>query len=1480
MNILSILKRIIAFIIFFGTVFGFGANSSFSINDVTKNEGSGANTTFTFTVSLSGECYKNVTYSVNYATSNSTATAGSDYTSTSGTISIKPTTTGGCSGKTFNVTVIADTTYESDEIFNVRLSSAKSSSSSSHPVTISDDAGIGKILNDDTLSPYSSSNTRDYTIVKKANIRGDMKIIGNSIMRNAATNSCAADNTRNNNINVEYIDIDSNGATSNSTSAELNLPTGATSDDIVWAGLYWQGYYEFSDGYATHQAEQDASQTVKLKTPAMGTYTDVTADKFNWVYFGTEKKRWYYQGMTDVTDYVKAGVSGTTYMVADVKSQVGKPTGGAYGAWSIVVIYKNKNTTTKNITIFDGYVGISSSDNNGVDVFTSKTYTLSGFKTPIADDVNSKFLFFAGEGDVTAAGDYIQLTNKAGVATKLSDSKNPQDDIMNATVTDDGSYVDTRSPSCHNTIGIDIDSFNVGTNGQNIITNNQTSTQITLKSNGDGYFPAVFGFSTDLYLPKLCYDYSALLNGELMQKDATDRTFIPHKNDGTLQSKVFIRSLEGDFPYVKSSMKAYWLDKTSPTSSNPPELTFTDAWVQNPDVYAYEEAEYIDNVDGIYYIGTDKSGSGGEKGVIEPFKSLYAISNFDADKLYGSTLELNVDVTASLALDADDQTTLTEYTYSTSDGTLEVCPGTLTYNPMWYQFNIEKYNASPGDYALSTQVTGTDYTLQAVAYTKDGSGEYTVRTAFTGAIEVEPFEIPSFQSLGSYDENKYNFDRICEDSSNGKTWSDGQRRFSQFANSITTDLPFSADDNKYAMRNAGIRMWALVADYNGDGKLDDIVQNNNCINTSGTCFKDLYANDPYYKTVDGCDTECGSSSIDEECYQCLRKFYSQPICSRDNFSVRPYGVELSAKSKALEIKKNDTLSSLIHNLISGVLDDYVVEMVAKSANDQANPAGYYFRRISSDARDVVNSTFDTLKEFFGIKFNNTLVNNSGDITNCADSSHKRFDVGTSGWKLENDNVGNYDVVLVDKDWTLVDQARYPYKASVSTGRDDCSVDSTILSGGINGVGCDVQSFEVNSGVKFNKIPVKFVPAKIDIQSIVYGSYPAHGTKWVYMNNLDKVDSDYNMAAQFTGAMAAKNAKGDTVSNFTAGCMAQNVNLFTQYTTTQLDGKDVKAENTDGTILQGGDTIPSLHLAESFNSGSFSSASPVVTKSTEDTTDGSNYDDIIQTQASKDNFLDASLGNLVYDLRYNINKLYYVAVRPIEILFVKLSSALIGSDNLQVTAWRDGVSTNKIGEEKEYFSGGVVDIADNSFKFIYGRVYTDLERHLPNGKSVQDDSVKTKFNTLAYLPSAPGGILVNNGVLDTTAVDTSWYRVIGHSVNEADGQIDELRVISQEKGTPTISPSANVMFNSNTINTTGITPDVEIAYLRPAERSNKVVVQVDPSIWLRYNKDRDKNGLPEFAINFVDTGYNWVGKGKTGNVVNQPASGNAKNRLNW
>jgi hypothetical protein len=103
---------------------------TFSINDVSTVEGGIA----IFTVARAGPT--SGSYTVNFATANNTATAGSDYTGTSGTLTFGA----GVATQNIQVATLTDSLVEGNETFFVNLSAASGGAG------ISDSQGVGTIL--------------------------------------------------------------------------------------------------------------------------------------------------------------------------------------------------------------------------------------------------------------------------------------------------------------------------------------------------------------------------------------------------------------------------------------------------------------------------------------------------------------------------------------------------------------------------------------------------------------------------------------------------------------------------------------------------------------------------------------------------------------------------------------------------------------------------------------------------------------------------------------------------------------------------------------------------------------------------------------------------------------------------------------------------------------------------------------------------------------------------------------------------------------------------------------------------------------------------------------------------------------------------------------------------------------------------------------------------------------------------------------
>ncbi|MBL8152514.1 MAG: hypothetical protein JNN15_21575, partial [Blastocatellia bacterium] len=123
-----------------GTITNDDPIPSLSINNATVTEGNSGTVNAVFTVSISNPSFQPVT--VMFATANGTATAGSDYTATTGTLTFPANST---ASQTISVPVIGDLLVEPDETFTVTLSNPTNA-------TIATGQGTGTITNDDAVT--------------------------------------------------------------------------------------------------------------------------------------------------------------------------------------------------------------------------------------------------------------------------------------------------------------------------------------------------------------------------------------------------------------------------------------------------------------------------------------------------------------------------------------------------------------------------------------------------------------------------------------------------------------------------------------------------------------------------------------------------------------------------------------------------------------------------------------------------------------------------------------------------------------------------------------------------------------------------------------------------------------------------------------------------------------------------------------------------------------------------------------------------------------------------------------------------------------------------------------------------------------------------------------------------------------------------------------------------------------------------------
>ncbi|WP_190810395.1 T9SS type B sorting domain-containing protein [Flagellimonas sp. S3867] len=350
------------------------------------------------------------------------------------------------------------------------------------------------------------------------NIKGDYTFLSNSVMNSVSNghdvNTPYNGNGSNNSLHVEYVDIDSDPTTFNSSSSTLSLPA---CSQIYWAGLYWAGNYDverdgdhrsrYVSGYTDDSNHYDVT-SIKFRVPGSATYVDIQADtaadpvgdEDDIIVDGYNiLPNDPYVCFKNVTNLLTPLADPTgDYFVGNVRGTRGATTYGAAG-WTLVVIYENPTLTGKYISVFDGYEGITTQSGN-----STADITVSGFNTIPVGPVNARLGVSTLEGETSLSGDTFGIvSNSSSTFTDISDSANPNNNFFNSTISEDGANVTTRNVNSINAIGFDSDVFDLNNPSNSIIDNGDTSATLRLGTSGDWFASFLVTFGVEIIEPDI-----------------------------------------------------------------------------------------------------------------------------------------------------------------------------------------------------------------------------------------------------------------------------------------------------------------------------------------------------------------------------------------------------------------------------------------------------------------------------------------------------------------------------------------------------------------------------------------------------------------------------------------------------------------------------------------------------------------------------------------------------------------------------------------------------------------------------------------------------------------------------------------------------------------------------------------------------------------------------------------------------------------
>ncbi len=354
-------------------------------------------------------------------------------------------------------------------------------------------------------------------------VRGDILFVGNNILNRASqANPAEANipyngNQNNNSLWMEYIDIDADPSTFSSSSAELSVPD-VDCSLVRYAGLYWASTYpneRSTNGSAPFDGTprfEDWNE-IKFRLPG-GSYVDLVADNnpdpageeddiifdgYDPVNINNSFKDSPIICYKNVTNLIQAQANPNgEYTVANIRATKGRRQGSSSAGWVLVVIYENPNETGKFISTFDGYAGAQGGV-PAVDV------AVNGFRTlPPGFPVQARIGVAALEGDRGISNDRFRIrANSVGGFTNLTTGLNPANNFFNSTISTNGAQVPTRTPYGTNTLGLDLDIFDLDNPFNSVLPNDETGATLQFTSSGDGYGSFLAAFMVEIIEPEI-----------------------------------------------------------------------------------------------------------------------------------------------------------------------------------------------------------------------------------------------------------------------------------------------------------------------------------------------------------------------------------------------------------------------------------------------------------------------------------------------------------------------------------------------------------------------------------------------------------------------------------------------------------------------------------------------------------------------------------------------------------------------------------------------------------------------------------------------------------------------------------------------------------------------------------------------------------------------------------------------------------------
>lgn len=1359
-----------------------------------------------------------------------------------------------------------------------------------------------------TTAPVASSGYRPFTLRKQLYTQGNMKTIGNTVLvapnPNDSANCTTYDNdpylttsaSANTDVtlcgyHVDMVNADTNltngGTFINSTRSQLDISNDAK---VLWAGLYWQGMMKTAI---------NTNMAVKIRQERNGivsSYEDVYPNTLNYAdsgynYDGADGIS--YSAFADVSHLFGEGKwNEGNYTVANVPViEGGEGSGlGTYGAWSLVVIYEDPLDIYRSFSVFDGWQQVTSSNDAIIDI--------SGFYTPnrTLSASAAKVSVFAAEGDLPYVGDQLLTTNyNTNIPVALQTLTN---NTFNSSISGGAA----RTPSASNNFGIDIQSFDIG----NLLKPKQTDMRFTLTSSQDVYWPSMVAFATEIYQPQLCYDYSIKQDGRYL---TLDRTNYPMAHIATqissspLDVMIYLRNKEADFPAEGISIY------------NGPDLNTSrfnyaggELYVSNPNGSVLVNrgipvtSDPLCTYDTTFGNGVNDTGCTDGHRIRKGNGTLgseeYIYTKFSLSPQQISGIFDTVDETLDMKIDY--YITVNGYKipypgYKLGGANVPICTPSEIYQPSWGAFNVVQTGVTTNN--INTQLSRKPFAASVIFDSTPTTGNNEAPTGdVNSTVLIEMIDVDSFGDINA----------SCANPDANVS----QPIFVPIAfNSGSYQTPIAIqtpDYYNFALKNGAFRVWyftdqnKILRNWSATG-LSNSNKTITGIQNTGTGLFDKVSH-PICAVAwpNGCGTNSESNTT-LECFVCMKNNYAKPLCSRDNFSIRPEALDIRisdinqttltkwrdlSDSTQYGYSPNRTPSGRM-NLASGYNYQYDINATGHDANASGFAGIPRYTRYFNGSRDDYNATL--------------IWEPTSTKTGCNDISSRSLSLFLQdGSKIDQrekqSQVGEYRLSMIDTTWTAVDQITTNSNAYRTTGNgfaagEDCLLGTHSTSYGTEKAGCIINSDHTVANLQYKDQNLTFRP----YQFAMNGSFrlgvgsglsvpPNIGlnpgdNKFVYMNDIGTL-ADREMSVRGDYQIVAQGADNVNLSNFVDNCYAADINLTLFYTPwinptpvnylASFADKNVATgailQNTPVAIVSTPPLIPAI---------------PPVPERLRTVDDS--------------NFTKAGAGALATEVFLDYNRSSTATINPIGVTFGDYGTRC--ADTTACAHSADGFL--------EHNATGVSTTGFNVTHY-YGRAQGQMTRvRSPQGQANAIGNTRIGFEvfcgndgiTNCNLANVPTPLILPSGAVAPRGEDAGWYLNLDHhdtdptnALNHSDqfftpyGRADlDMIAAGSTETTANVTLSEAEINAVNGINVTATQTGFErfgVNYDGANGYPYYVRIQNNPSAWLIFNPPGDTNLLSnEFMIEF-NKQSGWIGESTSGQATDNDASINTSRRIMW